>query len=403
MSKMFFFGFPAHGHINPSLPLVRELVQRGEQVIYYASDEFKEKIERVGAQFRSYGEKSQQLHNELEGKHGNLILLSFYILKIGQAILPDAINDLETDKPDYIIYDSMALWGKFAAQMMKLPAVCSNTIFVMSEKRLLNPKVFFSFAQGLPYVFPFFLLSRRLAAMYQIPRLRLRQIFIGDADLTIVYTSRCFQPDSHQLDKRYRFIGPSIPGESNLLCKDMDFPAKGDIPLIYISLGTVFNNNTKFYNECIRAYKNMECRVIMSVGNAIDLSALKDIPKNFTVRRHVPQMEVLKRADLFITHGGMNSVSEALFLGVPMIVVPMAADQPIVAVRVKEVGAGIYLKKGKVKHKRLQSLSAHILSDQGYKRKSKAVGDSLRASGGPTYGADEIIAYKNRQLLKLGG
>ena len=104
MSKVIFFSLPAYGHVNPSLPLVAEMIKRGEQVIYYSGNEFKTQIENTGAQFRSYGEKLEQLRAELDGKQGNLIFLSACFLQMCQSIVPEALNQLQEDQPDYLIY-----------------------------------------------------------------------------------------------------------------------------------------------------------------------------------------------------------------------------------------------------------------------------------------------------------
>ncbi|MCV5706991.1 UDP-glucosyltransferase, partial [Escherichia coli] len=81
----------------------------------------------------------------------------------------------------------------------------------------------------------------------------------------------------------------------------------------------------------------------LSVGKHIDTNQLKNVPPNFKVYNYVPQLEVLKQANLFITHGGMNSSSESLYFGVPMIVIPVMGDQPIVAQRIEDLKAGIQL------------------------------------------------------------
>ncbi|MBI5839051.1 MAG: glycosyl transferase [Chloroflexi bacterium] len=391
MSKAVFFSLPAHGHVNPSLSLVDELVKRGEQVIYYTSPEFKHKVEQTGAQFRDYGEKLESLNRELEGRQGNLIYLSACFLRMCQVIIPETLALLKTDRPDYIIYDSMAIWGRIIAKKMNLPAVCSITTFVMGEGQLPNPQILLSLIKDMGSIRQFNDLSKQVAAEFNITPIRLKEMFTNEADLNIVYTSTFFQPNAHQIEGNYKFIGPSIAARNER--DNFDFPENK--PLVYISLGTVFNNNLEFYNECFKAFENTGYQVVLSVGKQIDIDALKNIPANFIVRRHVPQLEVLQKASLFITHGGMNSVNEALFFGVPLIVIPMSVDQPIVASRVRELGAGIYLEKRKANHRNLKKFSGLILADERYKNNSKVIGDSFRKSGGHRQGVDEIFAYKN--------
>jgi MGT family glycosyltransferase len=104
----------------------------------------------------------------------------------------------------------------------------------------------------------------------------------------------------------------------------------------------------------------------------------------------VPQMDVLRCASLFVTHGGINSAHEAMLCGVPMIVLPKAADHFVVAERVAAVGAGLVLHRGEASSARLVELSERVLADPAYRERSAAMGQSLRDAGGAVRAADEI-------------
>ena len=111
-------------------------------------------------------------------------------------------------------------------------------------------------------------------------------------------------------------------------------------PLIYISLETIVNNATSFYKKCIRAFEHENVQVIMSIGNSVSKDRFGKIPDNFSIYSFVPQLEVLENTDIFITHGGMNSITESLYYGVPMIVIPFMTDQPLNAKRIEELHLG---------------------------------------------------------------
>ena len=122
---------------------------------------------------------------------------------------------------------------------------------------------------------------------------------------TIVYTSPEFQPCSETFSEKYAFVGPSIR------------PATGTIEkkrpqLIYISMGTVNNDQMPFYKLCLSALANTEYQVILSVGHLVPMEAFDDLPDNISVFPHVDQIAVLRQADAFVSHCGMNSVSESL-------------------------------------------------------------------------------------------
>jgi MGT family glycosyltransferase len=118
---------------------------------------------------------------------------------------------------------------------------------------------------------------------------------------------------------------------------------KVDQPTIYISLGTVDNDYPDFYQNCLTALGGQSYRVILSVGGETDLQKLGHIPTNCQVAHTVDQIAVLQQADVFVTHCGMNSVSEALYYGVPLVLFPQTLEQQGVANRVLELKAGITL------------------------------------------------------------
>lgn len=108
-------------------------------------------------------------------------------------------------------------------------------------------------------------------------------------------------------------------------------------------MGTVINDRPDFYAKCIDALKDEKVDVIISCGNALDISVLRELPENIKVYPYVDQLDVLSRADAFITHCGMNSVSESLYMATPMILYPQTSEQQAVARRAKEIGTGVML------------------------------------------------------------
>ena len=136
---------------------------------------------------------------------------------------------------------------------------------------------------------------------------------------------------------RYRFTGPS-------LAVPVSAAAERRRPLIYVSLGTVLNKKDSFYRNCMEALKGENMDVIMAVGSRTDIPSLGDVPSNFTIYPRVDQLQVLQEASVFITHCGMNSVSESLYFGVPLVLFPQQPEEGAVARRVRELGAGIFLK-----------------------------------------------------------
>jgi MGT family glycosyltransferase len=121
---------------------------------------------------------------------------------------------------------------------------------------------------------------------------------------------------------------------------------------------------------------------------------------NFVVIPHVPQLEVLGRASAFVTHGGMNSVSESLFQGVPVVVIPQMGEQEVVGRRVEEIGAGIYLAKHDVSVEKLRESVARLLTDARFREQAAVVRESFRTAGGVVRAVDAILAFTRPEVSR---
>src|SRR2546423_1983193 len=101
-------------------------------------------------------------------------------------------------------------------------------------------------------------------------------------------------------------------------------------------MGSIFNDNISFYRDCISLFKKTDYQIIISLGHRLSVKDLPEVPKNVIVKNHMPQLEILQKADLFITHAGMNSINESLYYGVPMILIPQMYEQAFNSFRVQE-------------------------------------------------------------------
>src|SRR6516162_9988037 len=122
MSKVVFFNIPAYGHTYPTLPLVEELVRRGEQVVYYSSPAFQQSIEQAGAIFRN---SATPFLNDETQIDENMVEVAYMLLQAAQSALTTLLPQVREDAPDYILHDGLCPWGKFIAQIMRVPAISS--------------------------------------------------------------------------------------------------------------------------------------------------------------------------------------------------------------------------------------------------------------------------------------
>jgi MGT family glycosyltransferase len=403
MARAFFLNIPAHGHVNPTLPLVRELVDRGERIIYYSGEEFRGKVAATGAEFRTYeslGDAVRFRFGDTSPPSPNLAHLARLMLQFTEDVLPPLLDLLKREQPQYILHDFACIWGLLAAGNLAIPAVATIPQFPVSYRRRPDPypgmwrSLFRQMVSGIPHLRPFNQVAGRLSATYGTRRISLTNFMSNHEDLNIVFTSRYFQPNAEDFDDSFVFVGPSIAPRDESIDFSLDFPAHCTGPLVYISLGsTILATNVAFYRACFQAFGETDKRVILSAGRWTDPEALAAAPPNFIIQPYVPQLEVLKMADVFITHGGMGSVSEGLLHGVPLIVVPQTSDQPFVAQRVRRLGAGYALFRQPVRPAELDRLVDAILTDQGVRAECDRIAESFREAGGFVRAADVILEY----------
>ncbi len=371
--KIAWFCIPAYGHTNPTLGVVRELTKAGHQVYYFSFEMFREKIEQAGAVFISCdGYDFEMEDKDNADRVGKDKAFATELLVSSTLALDEMTTEkVEEIKPDIIVSDSVAFWGKLVAMKHSLPYVSSTTTFAFNRYSAKYMKE------------SSWDIAKMLVSMpkinKQIKRLRekgypvkgLLDIVQNDNDTnTIVYTSKYFQPCADSFSDRYHFIGPSIRPIVEPIAKTAE-------KTVYISMGTV-NQNQEFYRNCIHALGKTDWQVIISMGT--NTEHFDNLPENIQVHETVDQMAVLSIADAFITHCGMNSASEGLYYQVPLVLFPQTPEQGAVAKRTEELGAGIMLES--ISEKDILHALTEVLTDHTYKDNAIRISDSFHACGG---------------------
>ena len=397
MARVLFINAGSEGHINPTIGVVQELISRGEEVVYFTIEAFRERIEKTGATVRTLdGQKFIKAF--ISGGRNYLLERINGLLLTADIVIPSVLEQIEGEHFDYIIHDSMFGCGRLLAQILKLPAINSCTSFAQTKESFDN--MLEQLSKNIPTEVvkeindEYQSLTAMVKEKYDVEIHSPYEVFCNPAPLTIVYTTREFQPFGEAFDQTYKFVGPSI--STRLIQENFDLTAiKGKRP-IYISLGTVFNQAIDFYKLCFKAFGNTDHTVVMSIGEKTLISDLGEIPKNFIVKNYVPQTEVLKYTKLFITHGGMNSTHEGLYYGVPLIVIPQSADQPIIAGQVANIGAGIKLQMQGLTANQLREAADHVLNDPSFHKAVSNIRESFQKSGGYHQAVDEIFEFKSK-------
>jgi len=366
------------------LPVAAELVRRGNVVRFYSFHEFERKIQATGAEFISCDSFLPPLTGQEEAGLKNVSTTEMTVQDIRITLRMDGFLEAEFQsfQPDVVYTDSVCFWGKLNAWKHHVPMVVSTSTFAfnqMSSQYMKNsPREIADMILGLPRI------SRELKKLepygYHVKGV-LSLVQSDNSTDSIVYTSRRFQPYAESFSDHYAFVGPSVFSDA--------LPAKTkQRPLIYISMGTVINDRPDFYRKCIKALNQLNADVIISCGNTVKREEFGELPHNIQVSSYVDQLDVLSRADVFVTHCGMNSVSESLYMATPMILYPQTNEQKAVARRVTELHAGLVLENDSADG--IRSAVQEVLNNAMYAKAAEECSADFRSCIGTT-GAAEFI------------
>ena len=385
--KILWFCIPAYGHTNPTIEVVRELTRRGHEVRYYSFEEFREKIEGAGADFVACDSFLPAVDAKSERRLRKVSTTEMSVQSFRTVAILDPVisQDVASWQPDVVVTDSACFWGKLTALKFGLPWVCSTTTFAFNQHSAKymsqSASEIADMVLGLPRMNREI---RKLRSLGYHVKSALDIVQNKPDDNTIVYTSRTFQPCAETFDEaNYRFVGPSV--------REVEPRAKDGRPLVFASLGTVTNDRPGFYRTLIEALHDEDVDLLISCGKAFDPAVLGELPANVRVEHYVDQMDVLSRASLFVTHCGMNSASEGMWMAVPELLFPLTGEQRAVARRVAEVGAGTLLDEEDAKDAlKLKAAVLSALVDEGISAGAARMRDDLRSCTGPSGAADFI-------------
>ena len=405
MSKFFFFSGPQSGNVNPTLAIAQGLVSEGHEVVYYLTDEYKNAIQSTGAHFRSYNSvlKSSFGRSQI-GPHDDQKLqvsapwINSNLVKECEIVVPGVLRDLDKEaKPDAVIYGQMALWGRMLAEILEIPAVLIRPTYASNEHfnllQVLN-NTFYDAEQKQERALAFAKANKEMSALcarYSVTPFPVTDAMNYAEPLTLVTQPRSFHYAGDTFNKRFQFVGPCIVPHQD--SSSLAFELIESKPTLYISLGTAFNDKTEFYNMCFKAFANTDWQVVQSIGNRPSVEKLDPVPDNFVVAPYVPQLDVLKRADIFVTHGGMNSVMEGLSYGVPLVVVPQSGEQMLSAQRVEQLGAGLAIHPRDTNAFTLKQAVDQIHSHSSYCKSAHSIQEDIQRAGGYQAAVNAITEY----------
>ncbi|MFJ8955657.1 macrolide-inactivating glycosyltransferase [Streptomyces sp. NPDC102384] len=391
------FSIAAHGHVNPSLEVIRELVARGYRVTYAIPHLFEEKIAETGAEPVLY-------RTTLPGPDDDPAAWGTTLLDNVEPFLNDAIQALpqlieayegngETEGvgvPDLVIHDITSYPAGVLAHRWGVPAVTLSPNLVawegyedevakpMWEEPRKTPR-------GKAYYEKFDAWLKESG----VPRTA--DEFWGRYDRTLVLIPKALQPNADRVDeKKNTFVG-ACQGDRSAQ-GEWERPADAERVLL-VSLGSSFTKQPEFYRECVKAFGDLPgWHVVLQVGKHVTAEDLGAVPGNVEVRQWVPQLAILKKADAFITHAGAGGSQEGLATATPMVAVPQAVDQFGNADILQGLGVARHVPMEEANAETLREAVLALVDDPEVARRLAAVQQDMAGEGGTRQAADLIEA-----------
>ena len=207
---------------------------------------------------------------------------------------------------------------------------------------------------------------------------------------SITQVPRAFDFENPNWPSQFHHTGPFHDGKGR---ENVDFPwdrLTGE-PLIYASMGTILNGRVDVFRTIAAALaKHKDLQLVLSVGGQVDPEQIGPVPSNTIIVKRAPQLELLKRASVCITHAGLNTVLESLAQGVPQVAIPVAYDQPGVAARIADKQTGVVTSLDKLSADHLSTVLKEVLNNSTYRDNALKLKKAIAKANGLSVAADLI-------------
>ncbi|QUQ72342.1 macrolide family glycosyltransferase [Kutzneria sp. CA-103260] len=395
-----FLPYPAHGHTPPMLPLVAEMVRRGHRVTCFTSPAFLERVEATGARPVLYGAELETRPAKDWFTVDEVCWMMTDLVNNTMAVAPGIDAEFAEDWPDVIAYDT-TLWapGRFTTWRARDTVVQMIATFASNEHFSMAADGGKVAGEGgtdpgeidpnHPGLVELGRLLDKFSGDYGVPADAIDGLLEGFDEFSLVFVPRELQPAGDTFGDSHVFVG-SLLSESSA---DQGWrpPANGR-PVVLVSLGTTVNRGPEFFRDTMRAMADLPWHVVMTMGNKVNPDELGELPDNVEVHKWIPLDDVLRHASLLVCQGGMGTVLQSLWHGVPMIVVPHHGEQKLNADRLDELGLARVLSQEQVSPRALRELALELIDDTEMLRRVAKMRDVVRDSGGVRLAADTLEA-----------
>lgn len=387
---IFVFVNPAWGHVTPLLSVIRALVGKGFHVRVYSGEDQASRIRKTGAVYVSCDDIYEEIDLS-ERKALGLFRWIEYARRMDSLIG----REIKNWSPLLALVDASTIWGRLLAEKYGIPIIFSSATMIMCYRTYsywrplieelgphmeeINGKLEELREAGFP--------GKDLVGLY----------LVRESDPCITYTSRMIQPKAELFQETNTFF----TGCSRYLEPVKDKTADKKRPLVYVTLGTVSSINVWFFRSCMIAFRDMDVDVVMVIWKNVSITQLGEIPPNVTIEISVKQEEILRKADVAVFHAGLNTMSDCLMLGVPMVAYPSFGEQYGNARRIRELDLGIVIDN--YRPDTIRQAVRSVLADERYRNHACAVGEDMRRYKGAEGAADWICGWLQQRMTNAGG
>ncbi len=398
---------PTSGHINPCAALGRTLVRRGHRVTLFQIPPLQETALAEGLGFQPVGDmEGRELAETLRsmGELRGLASVRFALKcsrRLSDLLCRKLANAFQSAGVDLVLADQNEPAAASVAEKLKLPFISVCAGLPLNREPAIPPPFF-----GWRY-------RNTLAGRWRNRAgTLLADCFIasvnrtlnrhrGNWGLTPIHSpddsfsrraqlcqlTRDFDFPRENLPSGFHYLGPLVDDEG----PKVPFPfEKLDCkPLVYVSLGTLQDPASDYFRVIARACAALNMQAVVAAGGN-PAGTLRDLEGSPVVVQYAPQLELLARATLTITHAGLNTVMQSLLFGVPMIAIPLAHDQPATAARIARSGTGEVIAPRAVKVDVLKAAIERVAGQPAFRQNAERIRESIRCAGGAEKGADVV-------------
>lgn len=370
MKRIIFFSVPAYGHLTAVQPVIANLVKQGYDVTWFCSAKYKDYVLTSGAKFEEYEIDFESLC-KLNEATDDIISLLEYLLKLNRQFY--LIYSKKNYQADLIIFDSMCSFAKNIAIKQNIPNVCFCTTLAYNIFTFVFSNLFISslklFIRNTKRFIKILREEHCFRKKQCIKALDLIDIFVNKGDKTIVFSPKEFQPFAWTFNRNVQFVGTTIKDRINL---DKTTYEHYDV---YISFGTIMTEQKYLLDKIQNSSWVKKHKTIINIGNL----KLQRSCDNVELTNHTNQLELLKNCNIFINHGGINSIYESIERGIVQVCIPQQEEQRMNAIIVQQKKLGLYMQT--FDEERIKKMEKNLPK---YQKRISEFGNIIRKYDGTT-------------------